>query len=350
MSTVILTGGGTAGHCTPNLALIPYLRNDFEKIFYIGSENGIEKKLAENAGLEYYGVPCAKLSRSFTPENFAIPFKVFSGVRKAGAILDRLRPDVVFSKGGYVALPVVIAAKKRKIPVVAHESDYSPGLANRISARYCKKVLTSFPETAKDFKNGEYVGSPVRDGIFGVPKDHALAFFGLTGEKPVLLVTGGSLGAQAINAAVSDALKELLPRYDIIHICGKGNLPEEKPQGGYRVYEFLDRMEYAFACADACVTRAGANSLFEIMSLKIPAVLIPLPKGASRGDQILNAKYFQKKGLAYVLDQSALTAESLAFAVNSVYANRFNLRRNAEKHPVKSANREITRIIADYRR
>lgn len=358
MATVILTGGGTAGHCTPNIALIPYLKNDFDKIFYIGSENGIEKNIVRDNGIPYYGISTAKLKRSFSPANFAIPFKVIKGIKQAGKILDELKPDVVFSKGGYVAVPVVIAAKKRKIPVVAHESDYTAGLANKISARYCKKVLTSFPDTAKTVKRGEYVGSPIRESLYGVSQKDALKFFGLTGEKPVLLVFGGSLGARAINDALYKALPELLPRYDVIHVCGKGNLPQEtdtqngyaQSKTGYRVYEYLKEMEKAFACASLCVTRAGANSLFEIMSLKLPCVLIPLPKGTSRGDQVLNAEYFQKLGLAYVLDQKALTAESLAYAVNSVYANRYNVKRSFDKHPVTGASRAISRIIADYKR
>ena len=350
MSTVILTGGGTAGHCTPNLALIPYLKNDFDKIYYIGSENGIEKSIVENAKIPYYGVSSAKLKRSFSCKNFAIPFKVIKGVKQAGKILDELKPDVVFSKGGYVALPVVIAAKKRKIPVIAHESDYSLGLANKISARYCKKILTSFPETAKTVKRGEYCGSPVRDSLFGATRKDGLSAFGFTGEKPVLLITGGSLGAKALNAAVSSALPELLPRFDVLHICGKGNLPEAAVRKGYRAVEFVNEMEKAFACADVCITRAGANSLFELACLKIPCVLIPLPKGASRGDQLLNAEYFQKLGLAYVLYQDALTAESLVFAVEAVYANRYNFKRNFEKHPINSASRAISRVIADYKR
>lgn len=350
MATVVLTGGGTAGHCTPNLALIPYLVNDFDKICYIGSENGMEKNLATNAGLPYYGVPTAKLQRKLTPKNLALPFKVISGIIGAGKILDEIKPDVVFSKGGYVAVPVVIAAKKRGIPVIAHESDYTLGLANKISARFCKKILTAFPETAKTIKRGEYAGAPLRDALFSANKTDSLKFFGFGGSKPVLLITGGSQGAQAINTAVTAALPDLLPRFDVIHLCGKGNLKNTRKADGYYVAEFLPQMEKAFACADVCVSRAGANSLFETLSLKIPCVLIPLPKGTSRGDQILNSEYFQKRGLAYVLPQNVLTAESLSFAVNSVYANRFNYARNFNKHPVKNASREISRVIADCKR
>lgn len=348
MATIILTGGGTAGHCTPHLAILPYIKNDFDNIYYIGSENGIEKEIIEKENIPYYSVPCAKFNRSFTTKNIAMPFKVFLGIVKAGKLIDKLKPDVIFSKGGYVSIPTVIAAKKRNIPVISHESDYTIGLANKITSKYCKKVLTSFPNTAKSIKNGEYVGSPIRKAIFNASKRDALSAFGFSGKKPVLLVTGGSLGAQTINSAIRAALPELLPKFDILHICGKNNLINEKIPKGYVQLEFVSKMENAFAVADVCVSRAGSNTLFELMSIKMPCVLIPLPQGVSRGDQLLNAEYFQKQGLVCVLHQKALTPASLTFAISSVYANRFNLKRNFEKHPIKDASRQISRIIADY--
>lgn len=348
MATIILTGGGTAGHCTPHLALLPYIKNDFDKIYYIGSENGIERQIIENTDIPYYSIPCAKLDRQSLTKNLKMPFKVISGVIRAGKILDEIKPDVVFSKGGYVSVPTVIAANKRKIPVIAHESDYTIGLANKISAKYCKKVLTSFPETAKTIKNGEFCGSPLRKSLFSVTKNEVLDTFGFKGNKPILLVTGGSQGAKIINDTLRLALSDLLPKYDIIHICGKNNLINEKTPKGYFQTEFMNKIENAFAVASVCVSRAGSNTLFELMSLKIPCVLIPLPKGASRGDQILNAAYFQKQGLATVLQQENLSPESLTLAINSIYANRYNLSRNFEKFPVKDASRHISRVIADY--
>ena len=348
MATIILTGGGTAGHCTPNLALIPYLKNDFDKIIYVGSDNGIEKSILSNTNIPYYSVSCAKLDRSKKLTNLKIPFKVAKGIIQAGKILDKEKPDVIFSKGGYVSVPLVIAAAKRKIPVISHESDYSVGLANKISARFSAKVLTTFPETAKTLKNGEYVGSPIRKSMYSVSKEDAYKFFGFSGNKPVLLVTGGSQGANAINKAVRSALPTLLSKFDIIHACGKNNLLDGKIPKGYFQTEYINKIENAFAVASVCVSRAGSNTLFELMSLKIPTVLIPLPQGASRGDQILNAKYFQKLGLAYLLNQDALSEQSLIFAINSVYNNRANLTKNFEKHPIKDASRQISRIIADY--
>lgn len=348
MATIILTGGGTAGHCTPNLALIPYLKNDFDKIIYVGSENGIEKNIISSTKIPYYSISCAKLDRSKKLKNLKIPIKVAKGILDAGKILDKEKPDIIFSKGGYVSVPLVIAAARRKIPVISHESDYTVGLANKISAKFSAKVLTTFPETAKTIKNGEFVGSPIRKSIFSVAKEDAYKFFGFTGHKPILLVTGGSQGANAINKAVRSALPALLSKFDIIHVCGKNNLLDEKTPKGYFQTEYINKMENAFAVADVCVSRAGSNTLFELMSLKIPTVLIPLPQGASRGDQVLNAKYFQKLGLAYLLNQDVLSDASLIFAINSVYNNRMNISKNFEKYPIKDASRQISRIIADY--
>lgn len=349
MATLIFTGGGTAGHCTPCLALLPYVKTDFDKIYYIGSENGIEREIVEKTEIPYYGVPCAKFVRSFTPKNLGIPFKLFSGIKKSGEILDELSPDVIFSKGGYVSLPVVIAAKKRGIPVIAHESDYTAGLANKIAAGYCKKVLTAFPETAKTIKHGEYVGAPVRRELFTANKAAALKSFGFTESKPVLLVTGGSQGAKVLNETLRQCLTELLPRFNVIHLCGKNNLSGTTRRSGYFEAEFLTRMQDAFACADICVSRAGSNSVFELLSLNIPCVLIPLPKGNSRGDQVLNAEYFQRLGLCAVLPQKVLTKDSLLFAIDSVYADRKNVARRFTACPVKDASRKIAAIIADYK-
>ena len=347
MATIILTGGGTAGHVTPHLAILPYLKNNFDKIYYIGSENGIEKDIIKKANIPYYSVPCAKFNRSLTLKNFKIPFKLYSGYVKAKKLIDQLKPDVIFSKGGYVAIPTVLAGKKRNIPIISHESDYSLGLANKLTAKYCKKVLTSFSDTASFLKNGEFVGAPIRNSLFNTNKEEAIKTFGFNGNKPILLITGGSQGALIINKVVREALPDLLPKYDVIHICGKNNLSAEHNIKGYFQTEFMDNIEYAFAVASVCVSRAGSNTLFELLSLKIPCVLIPLPKGTSRGDQVLNAEYFQKLGLVNVLPQQVLTSQALTLAVNSTYANRFNLARNFNKTPINDASREISSIIAN---
>ena len=239
MSKIILTGGGTAGHCTPHLAILPYLKEEFNEIYYIGSYNGIEKTLCEKAGIKYYGVSTAKLKRSFSLDNFTMPLKVLKGVRECVKIIDEIKPDVIFSKGGFVAVPTVIAGKKRRVPVISHESDFSIGLANKITAKYCEKVLTSFPETAKTLKNGYYVGAPIRSELFVSNREDALKYFNLSGDKPILLVLGGSQGATFINNAVTDALLELLPTFDVIHSVGKGNLKNINKKGYDTKYDSL---------------------------------------------------------------------------------------------------------------
>lgn len=349
MRTIILTGGGTAGHCIPNIALLPYLKEKFDKIYYIGSKNGIEKDIITNqTSIPYYSISCAKFNRNFNLKNFAIPFKVIKGINQAKKIIKKTTPDVIFSKGGYVSVPVLLAAKSLNIPIISHESDYTIGLANKITSKYAKKVLTSFPETATCLKNTEYVGPPIKKEMFNLSKTNALKNFGLSGKKPVLLITGGSLGAQYINNVLRNALPDLLPYYDVLHICGKGNLIKKQNINGYVQIEFTNSMEQAYAACDVCVSRAGSNTLFELMALKIPCVLIPLPQTISRGDQIFNAKYFQKKGLAYVLYQNELTTESLTFAVNSVYANRFNLSHAFNKNPINSSCLKIVSVLNDF--
>ena len=349
MATLLLTGGGTAGHVIPHLALLPYLKNSFDKIVYIGSKNGIEKSIIEKANIPYYSIPCAKLSRTEKLKNLTMPFKVLSGISRAKKLIREIKPDVIFSKGGYVSVPVVIAGAKLNVPVIAHESDLTVGLANKVCAKYAKKILTTFPETAKEVKNGQYVGPPLKDELFTVNKSTALKSFGFNGEKPVLLVTGGSLGAVALNNAVIGALPELLKSFDIIHVVGKGNLKNMKIRQGYFPTEFLSQMEMAFACADVCVTRAGSNTLFELLALKIPCIAVPLPATASRGDQIVNAEYFQKKGLLEVLPQRALSTKSLTLSISGVYKNRSLLKSNLDKTPITSATAKIADIILNYK-
>ncbi|MBO5714392.1 MAG: UDP-N-acetylglucosamine--N-acetylmuramyl-(pentapeptide) pyrophosphoryl-undecaprenol N-acetylglucosamine transferase, partial [Clostridia bacterium] len=273
MSTIILTGGGTAGHCIPNVALIPYLKTKFKNIYYIGSENGIEKTIIKKLDIPYYEISCAKLNRSFDLKNLIMPFKVIKGINQAGKILDKLKPDVIFSKGGYVSLPIVIAGHKRNIPIISHESDITMGLSNKITCNMCKKVLTAFPETAEKLKNGEHVGIPLKKSLFtDIDKNKTIKSFGLSGKKPILLITGGSQGAKTINNAVYSALPTLLSKFEVIHVCGKGNLDSKVKGNGYFQVEFLSNLEDAIKICSVCVTRAGANTLFELLSLKTPCL------------------------------------------------------------------------------
>jgi len=318
---VVLTGGGTAGHVTPNLALLPALRaRGFEPV-YVGSVNGIERRLAEEAGLPYHGVQTGKLRRYASLQNLLDPVRILVGLVQAAFLLARLRPAAVFSKGGFVGVPVVIGAWLNRIPVVVHESDLTPGLANRLSFPFARRICLSFRETESLLPGREvvYTGTPVRRSLREGDRDRGLRAFGLDAGRRTLLVFGGSQGAQAINAAVRAALPSLPEDLQILHVCGAGNL-ESGLEGsvGYRQFEYLDaEFADAFACADVVVSRAGANSLAELIALRKPAVVVPLPLAASRGDQIDNARLYAEKGYGLVLPQDELTPESLLAAVAS---------------------------------
>lgn len=319
MLSIVLTGGGTAGHVIPCLNLLPDLKEKFDKIYYIGSHDGIESELVKKAGVDFYPITCVKLKRKLTAENLTIPFKLAKGISDAKKLLKKLNPSIVFSKGGYVALPVVIAAHKLKIPVVSHESDITAGLANKIASRYSLLTLTSFLETAKEFKNGLHVGCPLKKDLDGYDKRLALKEFGFDGTKPVLLAFGGSLGSIKLNNAILSALQRLKINFDVLHVTGKKNYDKYYKSNSYTPLPYVDDMRKAYSVADVIVSRCGANSAFEILSLSKPVVFIPLSKKESRGDQVLNAEYFMKNGCSYLLNEELLTDKSLYFAVNAVY-------------------------------
>ena len=326
MKRIVLTGGGTAGHVTPNMALVPKLIDEGYDIAYIGSYEGMERKLIDDIGVPYYGISSGKLRRYFDPKNCTDPFRVIKGYFEAKKILKKLHPNVVFSKGGFVTVPVVIAAKKLHIPVIIHESDMTPGLANKLSIPSASKVCCNFPETIEHLPKGKAVltGSPIRQELFQGRKETGLKLCGFQADKPVLLIIGGSLGSVAINNAIRNNLDELLKTYQIIHLCGRGNLDQSlDTRKGYRQFEYVkDDLKHYFACADVVVSRAGANAICELLALRKPNVLIPLGLNASRGDQILNAKSFEKQGYSYVLQEEDVTSETLLNAVNTVYSQR----------------------------
>lgn len=322
--TILLTGGGTAGHVTPNLALLPQLRAEGYTIHYIGTADGIERTLLSGeTDICYHAISAGKLRRYFSLKNFADPFRVVKGVFQAKRIIKEVRPDVVFSKGGFVSVPVVVAAHS-KAPVITHESDYTPGLANRIAAHFADTVCVTFEDTLQYVgKKGVYTGTPIRPALFAGKDEKGLRFTGFTGARPILLAMGGSQGAQALNDALRAALHRLTQSYDIIHLCGKGKLDASIDDPAYRQYEYVDQeLPDLMACADIVLSRAGANSVFEFLALAKPALLIPLPLDASRGDQILNAQYFARKGYALTMDQADLTPDSLCAALDSLYENR----------------------------
>ena len=326
MKRIVLTGGGTAGHVTPNLALLPHLREKGCEISYIGSYDGIEKGLIEAAGVTYYGISSGKLRRYFDPKNFSDPFKVLKGFFEARKLLKNIKPDVIFSKGGFVAVPVVLAAKTRRIPCVIHESDITPGLANKICIPMAKKICANFPETMKYLPEDKAVltGTPIREELFKGSKIAGLDFCGFTANKPVIMIVGGSTGAAALNTAVRDLLPTLLRDYQIIHLCGKGKAAKEYDNvEGYRQFEYISKeMKDLFAAADLVISRAGANSICELLALRKPHILIPLSAAASRGDQILNAESFEHQGFSYVLQEESLTNDTLLRAIHQVTENR----------------------------
>lgn len=331
-----MTGGGTAGHVTPNIALMPALKDAGYEITYIGSYQGMEKGLIEAQGIPYYGISSGKLRRYFDLKNFTDPFKVLKGFGEAIRLMKKLKPDIVFSKGGFVSVPVVLAAKYCHVPAIIHESDITPGLANKIAIRGAQKVCCNFPETMKYLPQGKAVltGSPIRQELFHGDAAAARALCNFTDTaKPVLLIVGGSSGSRVINDAVRQVLPQLLERFNIIHLCGKGNLDTSlNDRAGYTQMEYAsEELPDIFALADLVISRAGANSICELLALHKPNILIPLSAAASRGDQILNANSFKKQGFSYVLEEESLTGDILLNAVQDVYANRVSYRKAMEE-------------------
>lgn len=326
MKKIVLTGGGTAGHVTPNIALVPELHKRDYEILYIGSYDGMEKDLIENVGLPYVGISSGKLRRYHDWKNFTDPFRVIKGYFEARRILKKEQPKAVFSKGGFVSVPVVLAAKHLGIPAIIHESDMTPGLANKIAMRGATKICCNFPETVAYLPKEKAVlsGCPIRKELLDGSRDKALTFTGLSGEKPILLIIGGSLGSVFVNNAVRGSLDELLKNFEIIHLCGKGNLDESLiGKKGYVQYEFIsEELPDLFAAADIVISRAGANAICELLALKKPNILVPLSLNASRGDQILNAKSFAAQGFSYMMEEETVDKESLFKAVTEVYKNR----------------------------
>ncbi len=326
MKRIILTGGGTAGHVTPNIALLPRLKELQYDIHYIGSYNGIEKELIEQFGIPYHGISTGKLRRYFSVQNFTDPFRVVKGLKEARDLIKILKPDVVFSKGGFVSVPVVLAAKHKKVPTIIHESDMTPGLANKISLSSATKVCCNFPETLEHLPEGKAVltGSPIRQELLSGDRYQALEFLHFTSDKPVIMVVGGSLGAVAVNEAVRSILPELLKSFQVIHLCGKGKVDESlKNLNGYAQFEYIkEELRHLFALTDIVISRAGANAICELLALHKPNLLIPLSASSSRGDQILNARSFERQGFSMVLEEEELTDEILLGAINNLYKNK----------------------------
>lgn len=306
MKKILFCGGGSAGHVIPNIALIEQL-DEFDNC-YVGT-GGIEENICKSNGIRFYKLEAVKLVRGKLFCNLAIPFKLIKSIKQAGKILDEIKPDLLFCKGGYVCIPPAIAAKKRKIPILTHESDIGAGLANKLIAPKCRKVLTAFPVTAAKFKNGKFVGTPMRKNLFGRNKLEARKIFGLD-DRPTVIVFGGGSGSKIINENIRKIAFELCKKINILHLCGKNNSVETNIYG-YKQIEFSDDMGLIYACADGAVARCGSNSANELIALKIPTLFIPLENSSSRGDQVKNAEYFSSAGLCHTLKEKELTPERL---------------------------------------
>ena len=346
----MLTGGGTAGHVTPNLAIIPKLEEKGFHIEYIGTKGGMEKDIMACTDVPYHTISAGKLRRYFSLKNFTDPFKMLAGCIKAGRVLKKLKPAAVFSKGGFVSVPVVFAAHRKKIPVVLHESDYTPGLANRLCIPRADKICVAFEPTLKFVPAGKGIctGLPIRHELLCGDREAGFEMCGFSGKKPVLLIMGGSLGARALNDAIDAVLDDLTKQYDVIHIRGKNNLRSGLLPCGYKQFDFIScELPHIYAAADIMVSRAGATAVFEILSLALPSLLVPLPKATSRGDQILNAKYFEEKGFSLVLEQERITPETLLAGIKELYGKREALRDAMKRENMNDASDKVARIIAD---
>ncbi|MBR6470061.1 MAG: undecaprenyldiphospho-muramoylpentapeptide beta-N-acetylglucosaminyltransferase, partial [Lachnospiraceae bacterium] len=308
------------------IALIPSLKELGFDIQYIGSYTGIEKTLMEDIGIPYHGISSGKLRRYFSLKNFTDPFRVIRGFFEARKLIKELKPDVVFSKGGFVSVPVVLAAGRAKVPAVIHESDMTPGLANRLCFRSARRICCNFPETMSLLPKDKAVlsGSPIRRELLEGDIDKGRAFTGFTDDKPVIMVIGGSLGAANVNKAVRNVLPELTKKYNVIHLTGKGKSDDTfNDTPGYRQYEYIsDELKDLFALSDIVISRAGANAICELLALKKPNLLIPLPSASSRGDQLLNARSFKKQGYSLLLTEDELTDRLLLDMVDELYRDR----------------------------
>ncbi len=354
MKKIVLTGGGTLGHVTPHLALIPHLQESGYEIHYIGTEKGMERdKMASVPGVTYHAVKSGKLRRYFSWQNFTDPFRVIAGAFQASHVIGKIKPDVVFSKGGFVAVPVVFGAWVHHVPVLCHESDLTPGLANKLCKPFARKIATTFPECAAALgAKAEMTGTPLRPELFRGSRVKGLALLHFDGTKPILLMMGGSSGAQAVNKALREALPQLTEQFDVAHICGKGNLDAAlEGTAGYTQVEFLDAdLPDVLAAADLVLSRAGSNALCEFQALDKPLLLVPYPKGASRGDQILNAQSYEKRGLCRVLLQENMTADTLSEALKQTWADRATLAANVKAAPPADGTRRVLEMIEEVQR
>ena len=328
MIRAVITGGGSAGHVVPTLPIIEALQARNWEISYIGSDSGLEEQLVAPCGLRYFGVRPGKLRRYWSFDNLVDAFRVPLSVLQVFGLLGRIRPDVVFSKGGFVAFPVVVAAWLRRIPVVAHESDLSPGLANRLTLPFIASLCVNFDATRVNARRVIHTGTPVRESLVRGDRERGLIATGFSGERPILAVVGGSLGAERLNLIVREAVSALTSAFDVLHVCGAGKVdPSYLGTAGYEQRDFVgDEWGDILAAADLVVSRSGANSLYELLILRKPNLLVPLPASASRGDQIENAAYAESAGFSMVVAEAELTPELLVDRVTALHCDSLSWR------------------------
>lgn len=346
---IVFTGGGTAGHVTPNLALIEALIKQDWQVDYIGSKDSIEKTLVEQKKIPFHAIETGKLRRYFSWKNALSPFLICAGIMQSYFLLRKLKPNIVFSKGGFVAFPVVFSAWLNRIPIVAHESDLSPGLANRLSFPFVNKICLTFANAKPFFKQSQHTvttGTPIRQRLFEGSKQQGLQLCQFTEDKPCILVMGGSAGSAKINLIVRQALPALLPLYNIIHLCGTGKIDPLSVYPGYYQIEYAnDSLPDLLAAADIVVSRAGANSIYELLALQKPHILIPLSAEVSRGDQIENAQYFKDLGVSAVINDESLVQEQLITELATILASRNQIIKNIQALSIKSATDEVIKVI-----
>ena len=350
---IILTGGGTAGHVTPNIALMEDLQLRGFEIKYIGSKNGIEKQLVEKQNIDFIGISSGKLRRYISFKNFTDMFRVVKGLGEAVKIIKKEKPNIVFSKGGFVTVPVVLASKICKVPVVIHESDITPGLANKIALPYSKAICVSFPETLNYVNKNKSVltGTPIRKELFLGNKNKGLEICGFNNDKPVILVIGGSLGSVYLNNIIFESIHNLTKEYNVVHICGKGNVNKEIKDTSYIQFEYVEEeLNHLLALADVVISRAGANFIYEILALKKLNILIPLSKKSSRGDQILNAKSFKEQGFSYVIEEENFNKDSLKIGLKTLNSKSDVYRNAMNKSKLVNSINHIVDIIVENKK
>lgn len=350
MKKICFTGGGSSGHVTPNLAIIELVKDQNTEVFYIGSYDGIERSIVEKTNTPYYPISSGKLRRYFSWQNFIDPFKILLGVMQAFFILKKLKPKVVFSKGGFVTFPVAMAAKLNNIPLLVHESDFVPGLANKLAFPFAKTICLTFDATKKYIKNKAKIkitGAPLRQAVFEADREKAIKQFALDRSRATILVTGGGQGSLIINHVIYESLDKLLEKFNVIHLTGVGKLNNAiaNKQNYIQVEYMHEALFDAMALADLVISRSGSNALYEIISLKKKNILIPLSKKASRGDQIDNANYFSQKGLSYVIQEEQLSSETLLKTIHEVFNHQENYEKKLSDYKCKNGVQEIVSLL-----